>query len=76
VDFPNPFQTEDTRPKSPGEQAQYWASLAAMGLQFFGVSLLVHEHQALATLINAILRSYPRLREIGIDQGTKEEHKD
>jgi hypothetical protein len=41
-----------------------------------GVSFTVQETESLATVINAILRSYPRLRDIAVDLGTKDEHKD
>jgi hypothetical protein len=40
-----------------------------------GVSFTVQETESLATVINAILRSYPRLRDIAVDLGTKDEHK-
>jgi hypothetical protein len=75
VDFPNPYKTDDIRKPSPGELAQTWASFLAMWSQLVGVSLTVQETESLATVINAILRSYPRLREIAVDLGTKDEHK-
>jgi hypothetical protein len=75
VDFPNPYKTEDTRKPSPGELAQTWANFLAMWTQLVGVSFTVQETESLATVINAILRSYPRLRDIAVDLGTKDEHK-
>jgi hypothetical protein len=73
MDFPNPYKTEDTRKPSPGELAHNWASLLATWSQLVGVSFTVQETEALGTVINAILRSYPILREIKLDQGTKRE---
>lgn len=64
MDFTNPFQTEDARKKAPGEIAQAWANFASPWLQMVGVSLSVQENDALATLIGAVLRSYPKLRDI------------
>ena len=66
-EFVNPYKTEDTRKPSPGELAQVWANFLAMWTQTVGVSFTVQETDALATVINAILRSYPRLREILLD---------
>jgi hypothetical protein len=67
MDFPNPYKTDDIRKPSPGELAQNWANSLAMWVQFWGLSLTVQETEALATLINAILRSYPRLRDVAVD---------
>jgi hypothetical protein len=75
MDFPNPYQTEDTRKPSPGELAHNWASLLASWSQLVGVSFTVQETEALGTVINRVLQSYPRLRDIAVDMGTKEEHK-
>ncbi len=75
MDFPNPYKTDDTRKPSPGELAHTWANFLAMWSQLAGVSLTVQETEALGTVINAILRSYPRLRDIAVDIGTKGEHK-
>jgi hypothetical protein len=76
VDFPNPYRSEDRRKPSPGELAQTWANFLAMWTQLAGVSFTVQETESLATVINAILRSYPRLRDIAVDLGTKDEHKE
>jgi hypothetical protein len=76
VDFPNPYRTDGARKPSPGEVALFWANFFGTFSQLAGVSLTVQETEALATVINAILRSYPRLREMAVDLGTKEEHKE
>jgi hypothetical protein len=44
-----------------------------MWSQLAGVSFTVQETESLATVINAIFRSYPRLRDIAVDLGTKQE---
>jgi hypothetical protein len=76
MDFPNPYQTEDTRKPSQGELAHTWANFLASWSSLVGVSFTVQETEALGTVINRILQSYPRLRDIAVDLGTKEEHKD
>jgi hypothetical protein len=76
MDFPNPYQTENTRKHSQGELAHTWANLLATWSQTIGVSFTVEETEALGTVINRILQSYPRLRDIAVDMGTKGEHKD
>jgi hypothetical protein len=72
----NPYRTEGARKPSPGELAHTWANFLAMWAQFAGVSFTVQETESLGTVINAILRSYPRLRDIAVDLGTKDEHKE
>jgi hypothetical protein len=73
MDFPNPYQTGNLRKPSPGELAHTWASFVATWSQLAGVSFTVQETESLATVINAILRSYPRLRDVAVDIGTKRE---
>jgi hypothetical protein len=73
AEFENPYRTEGVRPPSPGELAHTWANFLAMWTQFAGVSFTVQETESLATVINAIFRSYPRLRDIAVDLGTKQE---
>jgi hypothetical protein len=76
VDFPNPYKTDDTRKPSPGELAHTWANYLAMWSQTVGVFFSVQETEALGVVINRILQSYPRLRDIAVDLGTKDEHKE
>jgi hypothetical protein len=73
VDFPNPYKTDDIRKPSPGELAHTWANFLAMWSQTVGVSFTVQETEALGVVINRILSSYPRLRDIAVDLGTKQE---
>ena len=66
--FDNPYNTEDKRKTSPGEHAQVLASVAGALFSLVGVKLVPQETEALATVINGILRNYPQFREIGVDQ--------
>jgi hypothetical protein len=73
MDFQNPYKTEDTRKPSPGELAHTWANFLASWSSLVGVSFTVQETEALGTVINRILQSYPRLRDLAVDIGTKRE---
>jgi hypothetical protein len=71
----NPYRTEDKRKPAQGELAHLWANSLAMWSQLVGVHFTVQETEALGTVINRIMQSYPRLRDIAVDLGTKGEHK-
>jgi hypothetical protein len=72
MEFPNPYQDKEGGVNPPpGVLAEQYASFVSMWLQIAGVHLLVHEHNALATLMGAFIRAFPRLKQFGVDPGTK-----
>jgi hypothetical protein len=63
----NPYRSEGSRKPSQGELAHTWAGFLASWSQLVGVSFTVQETEALGTVLNRILQSYPRLRDIAVD---------
>jgi hypothetical protein len=60
----NPYETKASGAKPiPGVIAQQMASFLEVWLRMVGVHLYVHEHEGLAHVLGAVIRSYPYLGE-------------
>lgn len=62
AEFGNPYLDDGTGANPPpGVAAQVLANYMEAWLKMLGITLYVHEHRGLASVMDAVLRVYPKL---------------